>query len=547
MVGVRSETWFSRRRRAARAERVPSAWRYGAPTSDSTSGSTSLTASAALTSAGALIKRGTKKQKGADPKADTSWQDEAWEMYDQVGELRYVSNAIAGRMGQADLVVERNGERLTEDAPGFDEVESLLSLITGAMVERMGLNLFVAGGGWLAGLPPEEEPAPGSDGHAAEDIDWCFLSTREVKKSRGSVEIRGRKYAEEDIFLVRVWDSHPSNWEEADSPTRAALPVLRELVGLTQHVSAQIDSRLAGAGVYWVPNSILNSASVPEGADVSTEFAENPVLNAIMTAMLLPMEDRSNASSVVPLLLGAPDDAIAKIRHDTFSTPFDENTKDLREEAIRRLGLCLDAPPELLQGMGDANHWGMWLVRDEVIQAHVAPRLAVVSDALTTGFLRPLLEQILPGSDPADFEVVFDVSHLVQRPNRLADASQLHAAGVVGDDTLREAGGFGDEDAPSSRDRAIAVALEVGRGNPQLLDNMGEIYAAVYALLDGSPETGPEPDEPATPATLPRQPGAAPTPGARPQPSAPNGSPRPRGGAPLAEADGQPRAGSPVA
>lgn len=140
--------------------------------------------------------------------------------------------------------------------------------------------------------------------------------------------------------------------------------------------------------------------------------------------------------------------------------------------------------------MGDANHWGMWLVRDEVVQAHVKPRADLIAEALTTCFYRPILAQLSPGQNPEEFELKADVSGLVQRPNRLADASQLHSVNAIGDEALRQAGGFADEDAPSSDERAISVALQVATANPQLLDNMPEIVAAVKALLDGSPETG---------------------------------------------------------
>jgi len=546
MVGM-AHPWYARFQRGSTPVRVvqPSAWTYGGPASDTTTASTSVTAAASRVVSDT-------KAKGRTQEASEEWQVEAWGMYDQVGELRYVSNAIAGRCGQAELYVEVDGERKDED-------DEILALITPQMVERMALNLFVAGSCYLAGLPatPELTEAtqgssitPQSVGEGDKKTIWLVLSVKEVeRKGKGKnaqVVIRGEEYSESSIYLERIWDPHPAEWEQADSPVRSALPVLRELVGLTQHVSAQIDSRLAGAGIYWLPNSILQGAKTPEGGGAQTTFSENPVLNAIMSAMLIPMEDRSNAAALVPLLMGAPDEAIAKIRFDSFSTPFDKNTNALREEAIKRLGLNLDAPPELLLGMGDANHWGMWLVRDEVIQAHVKPRLDLICDAITTGFYRPIKKQLDPGADLDSFVVQPDVSGLVQRPNRLADASQLHAVNAIGDKALREAGGFEESDAPTNQERAEALALTVAQGNPQLLDNMPEIVKAVLAVLDGTPETGPDTLSPQRePGTLkPLVPGTSPVPA-----TTPNGSPAPGANgqaAPIAEAEGRPRAGSPV-
>jgi len=529
-------SWFSRRRETPVTFAVAPAraWRYGAPTSDNSSGSTTVITAAAAPAPTKKVKRGRESH--------DDWQAEAWSMYDQVGELRYVANAIAGRCGQAVLYVEKDGERVD----GSEDDDPVLELITPQMVERLALNVFVAGSGYLVGVPVDEdaeesgEGAPtaiGPEGQAR--TVWFVASALEVKRTEKKVTVRGVDYAREKVYCEKIWDPHPANWFDADSPVRSALPVLRELVGLTQHVSAQIDSRLAGAGVYWIPNEILQSAKAPQPGEAQTTFSDNPVLNAIMTGMLLPIEDRSNASAVVPTLMGAPGDWIDKVRHDTFSTPFDEHTKDLREEAIRRLGLNLDAPPELLQGMGDANHWGMWLVRDEVITSHVAPRDDLIADALTTGFYRPIKRQ-QGDPDPESYTLRFDYSGLVQRPNRLADASQLHAVNAISDKALREAGNFEETDAPDSRDRAVALALSVAQANPQLLDNMPEIVAAVMALLDGTPESGADVvQSQRVPGTLrPLAPGSRPVP-RPPAATAPNGSPA-AAAAPLQEAEGQP-------
>lgn len=521
--------WFQRRRATAAPTALPSAWRYLGPTSDE-----AITAAATRVTT-EKIKR--DQAHGVAP--DNSWYREAWFMYDQVGELRYVSNAIASRMGQATLYVEKNGQRLDEEDP-------ILALITPEMVEAMGLNIFICGDVSLVGIdnaPAEALDEPGSSipAEAQTNTTWLVVSAEEIQRSQSVITIRGEQYKEDDVFILRVWDPHPNKHQNADSSVRSALPVLRELVGLTQHVSAQIDSRLAGAGVYWIPNSILNSnvQQPAEGGDAQ-QFNENPVLNAIMNAMLLPIEDRSNAAAIVPLLMGAPDEAIDKIRYDTFATPLDENLKELRDEAIRRLALNLDAPPELMLGMGGSNHWAAWLVRDEVVSVHVAPRLTLITEALTTGFYRPILKQQSPEEDVTQYVIKADTSQLVQRPNRLADASQLHAVGAIGDKTLRSAGGFTEDDAPTSQERAVATALMVAQANPQLIDNMPEIVAAVTALLDGTPATDADTiSSQRAPGTLrPLVPNTSPV--ISIGETAPNGSQVRGNGAPLQETDARP-------
>jgi hypothetical protein len=177
------------------------------------------------------------------------------------------------------------------------------------------------------------------------------------------------------------------------------------------------------------------------------------------------------------------------------------------------------------------------------VQAHIAPRLALVCDAVTTGFYQPIKKQ---QGDPEwdQYEVKADVSGLVQRPNRLADASQLHAVSAIGDKALREAGGFEEEDAPTTDERAIAVAIQVATQNPQLLDNMPDIVKAVKALYDGTPATGPgqvqSQREPGTLTPL------VPSNVTPPAPVVPNGLPARGEARPLAEQDTLPQAGSPV-
>ena len=361
------------------------------------------------------------------------------------------------------------------------EDDEVLPLVTPAHIRRLGLNLYIAGSCYWVGVPTED----------ANDVEWTVASTQEAKVGDNRVTISGKEYSLDRIYIDRIWNPHPGQWLASDSPVRSALPTLRELVGLTQHVSAQIDSRLAGAGILWVPNSILQSGQAPANTqEQSPSYAENPILNAIMTAMLTPIEDRESASAVVPLLLGAPDDAITKIRYDSFSTPFDKYTKELRDEAIRRLALSLDAPPELLTGMGDVNHWSGWLIADEVIRAHVVPPLRLICEGLSHWYNAVM--EIMGDDRAGDYELRADVSHLTQRPNRFADANTLYAAGVLSENAYVEAGGFDPEaDTPSSQEQAIKLAIQVSLGNPQLVDNLPELYAAFLALLDGTPRTGP--------------------------------------------------------
>src|SRR5699024_10799802 len=238
------------------------------------------------------------------------------------------------------------------------------------------------------------------------------------------------EYDPDDLYLIRVWRPHPRKWWEADSPTRSSLPVLKELVGLTMHVSAQGDSRLAGAGILAPPQSVQRALATQAGLDPET--TGDMFTEGLIEAMLTPIGDRASASAIVPLVVTVPDESVDKIKHISYSQPLDGTAQGLRDEAIRRLALGQDAPPELLLGTGNMNHWGGWLVQSETVETHIEPVLALICDAITSQYIWPaLMDQGMSEEEAQEFVVWYDVDHLIARPNRGSDAQQLHERGAI--------------------------------------------------------------------------------------------------------------------
>lgn len=436
-----------------------------------------------------------------------AWQDDAWDMYDLVGEQRFLATTLAGRLGQANFYVGKINDDPIEPPEPLDTDEHIAAhvfsyfgdspMARAQMIVRMGVNLFVPGDGYFVGIPrwmmPNSEVERPDDTDPAlslDDLEWRMLSVSEVSQQNGAVVLKLGEAREEqivcdadDIFLIRVWRPHPRKWWQADSPTRSSLGVLRELVGLTMHISAQVDSRLAGAGILVVPASAKRAIAVAAGIDPDSD--EDPFTEALMEAMMTAIQDRSNASALVPLVVTVPDESTGLFQHITFATPLDQEARNLRDEAIRRLALGQDAPPELLLGVGGLNHWGAWLVREDVVTTHIEPPLALICDAITTQFLWPvLIEQGMDEDEAHQYVIWYDVGHMVQRPNRLQDANLLHDKGVLSDETLREAAGFGDQDAPTTLSEPVRIAVEMAKANPALVDNMAEIVAAFEAILN---------------------------------------------------------------
>jgi len=472
------------------------------------------------------------------------WQQDAWEMYDLVGEQRFLASTLAGRLSQARLYVgEVDASTEQTDAPDRTDNQSVIDVLDAIgnsasaraqLLLRLGINLFVAGDGWLVGIPkalfpkslitaPLTEPEIEVDEQGLEldtlsidDLEWRMLSVSEVSSNAGGeVTLKlGEGESEkivcrpDEIFLIRIWRPHPRRWWEADSPTRSSLPVLRELVGLTMHISAQVDSRLAGAGLLIVPQSAQRSLNVAAGLpddDESDQFTE-----ALMEAMLKPIGDRANASALVPLVVTVPDEVTGSFNFITFAKPLDSESRALRDEAIRRLALGQDAPPELLLGTGGMNHWGAWLVQEDVVTTHLEPPLALICDALTTQYLWPvLIDQGMAEEEAQRYVVWYDVSDLVVRPNRSTDAFTLHERGAISDAALRDATGFDESDAPeayANLPQEVVLALELGKQSPSLFAAPGlpQLVAQLRAVISG--DIPPVENPSAAPPVVPEQP-----------------------------------------
>src|SRR3546814_12411598 len=101
------------------------------------------------------------------------------------------------------------------------------------------------------------------------------------------------------------------------------------------HISAQTDSRLAGAGVLFMMQSAQAKVAGESEDDEDVDFND-----AFMEAMLTPIRDRASAAAVVPLTVPIPDAGTARPAADSlhsqpFTPPFPEPTPQTPKEHIR--------------------------------------------------------------------------------------------------------------------------------------------------------------------------------------------------------------------
>lgn len=398
---------------------------------------------------------------------DQSWQETAWDFYSTTPEVRFGATWIGNAMSSARLyagrlLADNSIERAPDDHPASRLVAGIAGGAQGQaqLLRAFGPHLVVAGEGWIVVRPGKDAADPFEAGAAAAE-EWHVLSVLEMKKQGAGLEaeIEGAmvkippydpdKPDQTIPLAVRVWDHHPRRHLEADSPVRASMELLEELRLLNAAVKAITRSRLTGRGVLLIPQG-TRFPTQPGKSD-----SEDDLIDIFINVAQTSYRDPESAAATVPIILEVPAESIGDIKRLTFESDFDDLAIKLREEAIRRFANGLEIPAEILLGLGDVNHWGVWSLKEEAIKLGIEPRLSTVAHALSSQWLRPALEdQGL--QDAHQWMVAVDTAPLRVNTNRPQTALEVHAVGAISDQALRRETGFNEADAPEGEVTAPA-------------------------------------------------------------------------------------------
>ncbi|WP_298444652.1 hypothetical protein [Gordonia sp. (in: high G+C Gram-positive bacteria)] len=414
------------------------------------------------------------------------WQQDAWDMRDEIGELRFLVDRQARAVSQVELFVGKaEGYSATPvrstDPLAVDLQQVLFGSRPGVeqMMYRAAQQMICNGETIL---------------HARQDGARIAVFARAIQELQGrpgtwkfSDGVGSPEPVDEGTErIVRCWRPHPQWYGRADAPLRAVLPVARELRGLTQFVSAQIDSRLAGAGLLLVPQEIESMWQTSGNASVDDDGEPLTFAEELTEYFLTPIKDRDSAAAVVPFMATLPADMIDKVKHLTFSTPLDEHAADLRDEAIRRIGLGMDSDPSVLLGQDSGSHWSAWAVDANEIRFGVEPVAAIICHALTAGLLQPILED--QGVADADrWQIWYDPTHLIVRDDRSKDAQALFDKGVLSAAALRRENGFADTDAPDAEEVKTTLIRDLIGTRSDLIDKwLPELGIVIPGITDNA-------------------------------------------------------------
>lgn len=437
-------------------------------------------------------------------KGDDSWQREAWYQFDICGELRYATTWIANAISLASMyVAEVDPETgLITDATEDATVRAIGNSILGGHASRsqaqstIALNWQIAGEVFILVRPSR----------GAEPDEWIVLSSTEVQEQGGSFKyedpITGALIPmTSNDMLIRVWSPHPRKRSHADSAVRAALPTLKEIERTSQNIAARLDSRLAGAGVWLLPQEI----------DFPSRSDDTPGVVGFMDEMVeaagMSLSNPGQASAQVPMMLQIPGEhiAAAKDGHIDFATELSAEVIELRTAAVRRLALALDMPAEIMLGMGESNHWSAWQIEESAYKVHVAPLLDRLGDAITTTYLIPALTAA-GVRNPDRYVIAFDTTEIISRPNRFDELKALYDDGLISDDFMRSENGIPDDAIPSDEEASKKLFKDIVKAAPTILVDFPQIATAIgldpvqAAREIGTGDVGAAPPELETPA-----------------------------------------------
>lgn len=289
---------------------------------------------------------------------DETWQRELWRLYDLIPEFGFASRWVGQCCSRVRIYVAKVDDlgRVQEETKE-PKINALADTLLGGPAAKaealrsMGINLTVAGECYIVGRPNDDT---GRD-------EWYVMSSSEIRKIRsrngewqwawGTPDGMPFKLDLTQQVVTRVWTPHPQRIWCADSPSRSCQATLRELEQLTKYIFSQIDSRLVGAGLLVIPNNL----DLPQ--EENTTNASESLMVRLATAGAASLRGEGSALAVLPHIVESDPATIEGWKLLSFESELSKQAMELRKEAVERLGVGMDMPPEVLSGMGESNHW----------------------------------------------------------------------------------------------------------------------------------------------------------------------------------------------
>lgn len=488
-------------------------------------------------------------------RAASSWQEDAWEYYDLVGEIKYAFRLFANVLSRVRLYAayvedEDKAPVPLKDIDDDTVPEEARKVAQKAMnrvfcgnaqadiLRKATVNLLVAGECYLIKLPAK---------YGVRDKDtWRIVSIDELIVKGGDYFLKTSKTQREadlekiptSTFVGRIWVEHPRYSDEADSSMRALVDLCDEMFLFGRAARATARSRL-NAGALFVPDTLSVSADQTSAEDDPVDESGNPIMpeaddtddefeQELLDAMTTPISDETSAASVVPLLIRGPAEAGDKIKHIKFERSFDPQLAQRHERALERILQGIDLPKDMVTGLANIKYSNAVQIEESLYSQHIEPLVLLICDALRAVYLEPALVQAGIDEDVVEKIVIwYDPSAIMTAPDKSNAANVGFDKKALSWEAWRRANGFTEADAPTPEEVGQRIAIERGQLNevmtealfrtifPEILDaaraqaianSPSPLPPGVQQMLDPN-----APVPPPDPSQQPPAPGAPPT------------------------------------
>lgn len=453
------------------------------------------------------------------------WQDEGWRLSREIGEWGALLDWRASALSRIRWYVARvpdSGSKDSNPVPVTNPVLTApLDRLSGddpngfaAKTARYWKQTDITGESYLVGYR-EDPNDPESSVFDFASSDELVMRVTEAPDGdrRNQARVAYRVDEDQYIPLHPDWSSVQRIWRRdaqygwlATAPTEYCLPILRVLRLLDQRVSSEALSRIWSSGLLCIGEGAYLPMPPPEAQRMFPD--EDPQMQMIKWMVSVGIRNPGEASAASPILLNANKSDVGLVE---LATEFSKAVPELVDLYIRRLAMSSSAPPEMVLGRSDDNHWTSAWVNKDIIEIYLKDDAADFAAALTTGHLRPWYRAV-GVKDPHKYMIAFDVTPLYEEPDRTETAAEDRAARVIGEKAYRRIRGYDEGDAPTAEEnqRWILTQLALNNANP----------IQIQPFLDPLGVELGDTDQVA-PASAPAVAGAAPTPpAAAPEPDA---------------------------
>lgn len=397
------------------------------------------------------------------------WQDQAWETYDAVGEVKYGVNSLAALVSRVTIFAAEMPENEKDSPPKRtsnpevkDAVERLGSIVKRSeIIRELAIGLLVPGEVYLICFGPREAETNGAGDiiREASDETWEIRSQDEIKTENNQTKVLDITSESEkwitldqtkgDAF-IRIWRQHARKHALADSHVRGILDPAEELLWWDAAARARSKSRFSDRGIVLVPSDM---DLPPRTEDDKKLTGAQRTAKEIQDVASHTLQNPGSAAASVPLTATYPanDQRRSGLEHITFESPTDDLMEKRTDRCLQRIEQGLNLPVGIISGLGEASHWGGGQIEESTFREHVEPLIMLIITALTEAYLHPLLKEA-GVADYQKYVIWYDASSLIIHQDKSTNAIRALELGGINWPALRRALGFNESDAPTDEE-----------------------------------------------------------------------------------------------